>query len=544
MSALPRPPGEPAPRRAQGAATIATAHPLASEAGLAVLAAGGNAVDAAIAAAAVLGVVQPMMSGLGGDSFILWRCAKTGAVHSVQGSGPAPQGLDAAQFVSRGLRLLPERGLIAASVPGAVDAMCLALAEFGSGTHSLADLLAAAIAHAQDGVPVATSVAKFFAANAELLAKSDSTRATFLARGRPPTEGETLAQPDLARTLRELAAGGSRAFYEGGVARALAASSAALGGAFSAGDLRDYRAEIAKPIATRWGSRTLYSNPPVGQGIVLLEAAGICAQLIAARGVPSQALRTHWMIEALKFAFADRTRHVGDPRFVDNPLERLLSPAHLAACAARIEDGRALQAPCVSMGDGDTTCLSVADREGNVAAYITSLSTPFGSGVVVPGTGVLMNNRAGRGFSLDPQAPNRLEPGKRTVSTLHAYIAVDDAGGLLAGGTSGGDGQPQSNLQILDAILNRGFDIQAAIDMPRWELSPGTDPVGLGRPYELRVDARQDRCLVDALAALGHAIGNTPLGMLGASQLVASSGGGSFASAADARADGCALALD
>jgi gamma-glutamyltranspeptidase/glutathione hydrolase len=550
MSALPARKAEPQanPRRASGrGGAVATAHPLATAAGRDVLAAGGNAMDAAIAASAVLGVVQPMMSGLGGDTFALWRCGRTGQMYSINGSGPAPLALDPERFRREGCVRLPDRGLLSASVPGGVDAMCVALERFGSGRHTLAALLAPAIGHAEAGAPVAPSVARFFAVNAGLLAASGTASAAFLRDGRPPAAGEVLRQPDLARTLRALAEGGSDAFYRGDFARSLARHSAANGGAFSEQDLAAYRCEVVEPIAVRWGERTVYTNPPVGQGIVLLEAAGILARLAERRGTPSAARRNHWMVEAMKLAFADRNRYIGDPRFVANPLDRLLSAEHLDARAACIDDTATIATADdarASFGDGDTTCLAVADRDGNVAAFITSLSTPFGAGDVVAGTGVLLNNRAGRGFTLDPAMPNCLAPGKRTVSTLHAYIVCDPAGPLLAGGTSGGDGQPQWNLQILDAILNQGADPLEAIDQPRWELTPGTDPVGLDRPYELKFDARFDPALVQGLAALGHTISKTPLGMLGAAQVVAIAPDGMVMGAADGRADGCALALD
>ena len=550
MSALPvRKAASPAqPRLASGAGgAVATAHPLATEAGRDVLAAGGNAMDAAIAAAAVLGVAQPMMSGLGGDTFVMWRCGRTGQLYSSNGSGPAPLALDPERFRREGRVRLPDRGMLSASVPGGVDAMCTALERFGSGRYSLAALLASAIAHAGEGATVTPSVARFIAINAELLAASDTARAVFLRDGRPLAEGEVLQQVDLARTLQALAQGGRDAFYCGDFARSLARHSEARGGAFTLEDLAGFRSEVVEPIAVRWGDRTVYTNPPVGQGIVLLEAAGILAQLQARRGRPDAVLRNHWMIEAMKLAFADRNRYIGDPRFVSNPLERLLGADHLAARSARVNDaaviGTADDARS-SFGDGDTTCLAAADRDGNVAAFITSLSTPFGAGDMVAGTGVLMNNRAGRGFTLDPALPNCLAPGKRTVSTLHAYIVCDASGPILAGGTSGGDGQPQWNLQILDAILNQGTAPLEAIDQPRWELTPGTDPVGIDRPYELKFDARFDRGNVDALAALGHTISKTPLGMLGAAQVVALGADGTVTAAADGRADGSALALD
>ncbi len=527
-------------------AVIATAHPLASEAGLEILANGGNAIDAAVAAAAVLGVVQPMMSGLGGDSFILFHCGRTGRIHSVNGSGPAPGKLSLAALTASGRTALPERGLLAASVPGAVDAMCVAHQRFGSGRHTLRQLLARAIEHAAGGVPLAKAVARFFTANGKLLAASPTMRATYLKGDRVPAEGEILRQPDLAETLQEIAEKGTDAFYRGRFAHRLAEQSAASGAAFACEDLADYRCEVVEPISLSWRGRTIYTNPPVGQGIVLLQTLGILDALGGWSGDTSDDANHHAMIEALKLAFADRNRFVGDPRFVPDAVARLLDPGRLRRRAARIDAQRAMTAAGEGgplAGEGDTTCLSVADGQGNIVAYITSLSTPFGAAEVVEGTGVLMNNRAGRGFSLDPKAPNCLAPGKRTMSTLHAYIVCDEAGPRLAGGTSGGDGQPQWNLQVLNAVFNEGRDIQDAIDMPRWELTPGTDPANLDDPFELKVDPRFDTAVIAALRERGHVISSKPLGMLGAAQAVMLHPDGSMSGAADPRADGCALKL-
>ena len=244
------------------------------------------------------------------------------------------------------------------------------------------------------------------------------------------------------------------------------------------------------------------------------------------------------------------TATLATPTSSPNPIDRLLGADHRHWPLAGLDDStihahRGRRRPLdVPFGEGDTTCLAAADGAGNWVAYITSLSTPFGAAEVVDGTGVLMNNRAGRGFSLDPKAPNCLAPGKRTMSTLHVYLVADDTGPRLCGGTSGGDGQPQWNLQILEAVLQDGRDIQEAIDMPRWELWPGTDPAHLDQPFELRIDRRLDADLSAELARLGHRIGDKPLGMLGAAQAVASDGCGALIGAADPRADGCAMGLD
>lgn len=534
------------PRTVARGGVIATAHPLASQAGLDVLAEGGNAMDAAIAAAAVLGVVQPMMSGLGGDTFILHRCGRTGRIVSINGSGPAPTALSLSALAATGRTDLPDRGLLSASVPGAVDAMCVAHQRFGSGRLTLRRLMAPAIRYASEGAPVAKFVAQFFAGNAKLLAESPSACAVYMKDGAVPGEGEILRQPELAETLQQIADGGADAFYRGAFARHLVDQSRASGIPFSLGDLASYRCEIVEPISVRFRDKTIYTNPPVGQGIVLLEALGIMEALRMSRGDGVRGVRHHRMIEALKLAFADRNRFVGDPRFVPEAVSRLLDPGHLRQRAEMIDPCRALVQPDESValfGDGDTTCLSVADAAGNVVAYITSLSTPFGAAEVVERTGVLMNNRAGRGFSTSPNSVNCLAPGKRTMSTLHVYIVCDERGPVLAGGTSGGDGQPQWNLQILDGVLGDGLHIQEAVDMPRWELAPGTDPAGLGKPFELKIDSRLDPAIIAELQARGHVISDKPLGMLGAAQGVALGPDGPVGGAADPRADGCVLRL-
>ena len=532
-------------RSSRGA--VATAHPLATQAGIEVLERGGNAIDAANAAAAVLGVVQPMMSGLGGDSFILYFDASEQRIHSINGAGPAPAALTLEVARQQGLSRLPARGLLSAAVPGAPDAMWLAHRRFGSGRLSMPQLLARAIELAADGAPVAPAVARIFSSNFELLAGSQTTRQGLLIDGRAPRVGELLRQPELALTLSRLAELGPDDFYRGEFARQLSAFSQSQGGLFSHQDLAAYRAEITAPIATRFGSAQVFSNPPVAQGIVLLQALGILSRQ-GKSGAETIDLKAHRMIEALKLAFAQRNLRCGDPRFVADASALMLADANLAEQAAMINDDIAREAVSGkrwSLGEGDTTALVTADDQGNLVSYITSLSTPFGAAQIVPGTGVLLNNRAGRGFSLDPDSPNRLEGGKRTMSTLHAYIVLDKGGApRLAGCTSGGDGQPQWNLQMIDAVLNDGADVASAVAMPRWELSPGSDPGSLSEPYEIRVDPRLDEELLDGLRCRGHRIGDKALGAAGAAQLISIDASGAVQAAADPRADGIAIVLN
>ncbi|MGE4339315.1 MAG: gamma-glutamyltransferase family protein [Pigmentiphaga sp.] len=527
---------------------VATAHSQATDAALAVLERGGNAMDAAICAAAMLGVVQPMMSGLGGDSFILWRDGIDGSVHAINGAGPVPKALTL-QWLSRaGLECLPGRGLLSSAVPGAVDAMWLAFRRFGSGRFSMPELFEAAIIAAADGAIIAPVVGRFFALNEALLRVSATVRESWRCETEGLRTGALLRQPDLARTLDVVARHGPDGFYRGEFARRLVEFSRANEGAFELEDLAAYRAESVAPVAMRFGTTTVLSNPPVAQGVVLLEALGIL-QCLRGRGQSeTAALRTHRMVEAFKMAFADRNGYFGDPRFVSNPLDEVLSVQHLRARSDEISDTNAIQAPPGlrwSFGEGDTTAFTVVDRQGNTVSFITSLSTPFGAAEIVPGTGVMLGNRAGRGFSVDPTSPNVLAAGKRTMSTLHAYVVVDDAGHLrAAGGTSGGDGQPQWNLQILDAVLNRGVEAHDAVAMARWELFPGSDPGSLGQPYEVRVDSRLDREILAGLRNRGHRISDKPIGLLGAAQMVVRNSDGMYGAAADPRADGSAGALN
>jgi len=423
--------------------------------------------------------------------------------------------------------------------------MWLAYRQYGGGKLSFGDLLAPAIDLAEQGCEVSHFCAKFFASHEALLAGDPGARAALLLDGRAPREGELLRQPDLAHTLTRLVERGRDDFYGAGFGASLADFSGRTGGPFQKADFDGFFAELSPPIQIEYGNWSVLSNPPVAQGIVLLESLGILDKL--AIGGRDDALRTHGMIEALKCAFADRNDFLGDPCFTANPVSQLLAVPRLERLAAAIAPQAAEAMPHArwSFGSGDTTCLVAADVQGNVAAYITSISTPFGAGVVVPGTGVLLNNRLGRGFSLDSRLPNCLLPGKRTMSTLHVYMVLDrQRRPVVAGGTSGGDGQPQWNLQIIDAILNRGMSLRQAVDQPRWELYPGSDPAHLGQPYEIRVDPRLDPALLDRLRAFGHRISDKPLGMLGAAQVLGAAPSGGFMAAADPRADGAAYAVN
>jgi gamma-glutamyltranspeptidase/glutathione hydrolase len=410
---------------------IATGHTLASAAGVEVLAAGGNAVDAAIAAAAVLGVVQPMMSGLGGDTFMLVYRRREDRLYGLNASGPAPAGATREYFVERGHVQMPLRGMLSVSVPGAVAAMETALDRWGSGRFGLQRLLDPAIRYAEEGAPVARRVAHWMREVAPVLGRYPSSAAIFLPGGRAPEEGDILVQRDLARSLRTVAAGGAKAFYRGPLARAMGEYSLAHGGLLSAEDLAGYQAEVYEPLRGSYRHLTVYATAPPSQAFLLLEMLNILEDFPPAPWGSPDAV--HRGVEAKKLAFADRLAYLGDPRFVRNPLDRLLDKTYAATRRREIDPGRAAEAPRGGLAEvpGDTTYLCVADVEGNLVSYITSLSAAFGCGEVVEGTGIMLNNRAGRGFELVAGHPNCIAPGKRTMHTLVAYMAF--RGGAVSG---------------------------------------------------------------------------------------------------------------
>ncbi len=486
---------------------IASGNPLAAAAGLRVLMSGGNAVDAAVATAGVLGVVQPMMSGLGGDTFMLVYRPRERAVHAVNSSGIAPFAATAAWFTSRGHRTMPLRGMLSPSVPGAVDGMVTALERWGSGRFTLAQLLEPAIGYAEEGFAVAPKVAFWIQRAAGEIAGYPSTAKVFLPQGRAPRAGDVLVMKDLARSLRSVASGGREVFYRGELARRLAAYCRDHGGLLTEREFAEHRCDVYEPISTTYRGLTVLTTAPPSQGVIVLEMLNIL------EAYPPEHLRwgtasaVHLMVEAKKLAVADRLAYLGDPRMVDNPLDVLLSKDHAARRRRAIDPRRAqVEVPAGSLPEkvGDTTYFCVADGDGNVVSYITSLSASFGCGEIAEGTGILLNNRAGRGFVLDEGHPNCIAPGKRTMHTLMPFMALRDGAPSLVWGTPGGDGQPQWNTQVFSNIVDGGLGVQEAIDAPRWFSFPATDPANLPAPFELRMEPAFPPETSAELTAYGH----------------------------------------
>jgi gamma-glutamyltranspeptidase/glutathione hydrolase len=524
---------------------MATGHYLASVAGLEVLVNGGNAIDAAFTAAAVKGVVQPMMSGLGGDTFLLYHDRRTRRTWAINGSGPAPRALTLDYLREHHGGELPDRSMISAGVPGSVDVMCSALDRWGSGRFDLLRILAPAIRYAEQGAPVAEKVAESWADTRESLARFESSARVLLRGGRAYRAGEWLSLPEYAASLRRVAEGGRDAFYEGELAERIAAYSRAHGGLLDEGDLANYRCEVYDPISTTYRDYTVCATSPPSQGAILLEELNLVEGYDLAALPWGGARATHLLVEAKKLAFADRNAYLADPRFHANPLEVLLSKPYAAERRNAIRDDRAadtIPSGPLTESAGDTTYLCAADRDGNLVSLITSLSNAFGCAEVVEGTGILMNNRVGRGFSTDPNSPNVVAPGKRTMNTLHCYIVFRDGEPYLAGGTPGGDAQPQSNLQVLTNLLDWGMNVQQAVEAPRWVSFPGTDPAALGTPFELRLEPGFLAETRAELEQLGHRLKLVD-GLTGhGGQIIqVDEEHGAYYGGSDPRVDGCAI---
>ena len=451
---------------------VAAENPLAAQAGAVVLARGGHAAEAAIAANAVMGVVAPMMNGLGGDLFAIVHDAATGAVHGLNASGWSPAGTSIEFLTARGMQAMPQNGIQSATVPGAVSGWMALHAKFGRLPFD--SLLPAAIAHAEEGFAVSEITAIEWQGSVVQLRDRNAT-ATFLPGGRAPAAGELFRNPGLARSLRAIAKDGGDAFYRGEVARRILACSAEHGGALAAEDLADYEPEWVTPLTTNYRGWDVYEIPPNSQGIAALVMLNILEHFPMAfeehGGATADAL--HAMIEAKKLAYADMQRYVGDPRFSKIPLEAMLSKAYARERARLIDPRRAkesVDAGALPTHGGDTTYLCAVDAAGNIASLIQSNFANFGSGVVPEGAGFVLQSRGGL-FTFDRSHPNALAPRKRPLQTvIPAFMKRDH---LSVGfGVMGGWNQPQAHVQVISNIVDHGLNIQQALESPR-SMKPG-----------------------------------------------------------------------
>lgn len=474
----------------------ATSMPAATLTALDVLRAGGNALDAAVAAVAVLCVIEPQSTGIGGDCFCLYAPAGTGKVYALNGSGRAPAAANVDWFESHQIRALENTSAHSVTVPGAVNAWETLLKAHGR--KGLDEVLQPAIRFAEDGWPVHPKVAWDWKRLEEKLRKGGST--PFLPNGQAPNAGDIFRQPRLAETLRQIARHGAKAFYEGPIAADMVATLRERGGLHTQEDFARglHNAEFVEPITLNWKGYDVYQCPPNGQGLLVLQILGMLGNKSSAPDGFSGVIRTHRHIEAARLAYRDRDAFLADPGAVDVPVKKLLSAEYLQAMAGLIKDDRAM-AELPAAGEAmlpphkDTVYLCVVDKDGNACSFINSLFEGFGSGVLAHQSGVMLQNR-GFGFRLERGHPNCIAPRKRPMHTIIPGMLMKDGRAQMPFGVMGGHYQPMGHTWFLTNFLEYGLDIQEAIDLPRVF------------PYrgKLQVERSVPEATVKALEKMGH----------------------------------------
>jgi gamma-glutamyltranspeptidase/glutathione hydrolase len=479
---------------------VATSQPLAAEAGLQILRNGGNAIDAAVATAAVLNVVEPGSAGIGGDVFVIAWLAKENRLVALNGSGRAPSGATPQHIAARGFtKEMPQHGIDSATIPGAVDAWDVLLER--AGTLTFKELLKPAADIAEQGFAVSERIRNDWTSGVEVLGTDADSVKTYLVDGKPPATYSVFRNPDLAHAFHVLQTQGRDAFYKGEIASAILAKSRALGGTLTAADLADTRADWVTPISTNYHGYDVFEFPPNTQGFAVLEMLNIieaCAPKLginlAALG-PRSALYWHVLVEAKKLAYADLYAYNADPQFAQIPVDKLISKAYAAEQCRRINLHKASTPEANGDPVGGTVYLVTADRWGNMVSFIYSIYDTFGSGITVPGYGFVLNDR-GALFSLDPRSPNIVAPRKRPFHTLLPGFVMKDGRPLTAFGLMGGSQQAQGHVQALINMIDLGANVQAASDAARFSHAQATNTLQLeSNLYDL-VGAK--------LKALGH----------------------------------------
>jgi gamma-glutamyltranspeptidase/glutathione hydrolase len=511
---------------------VAASNPLAASAGMEVLKKGGNAVDAAVATASALTVVEPISNGIGSDAFaIIWQ---DGRLWGLNGSGPAPSSFSIGKFHSLGYRESPPRfGWAASTVPGAPATWEALVSRMGR--LPLSESLKPAISYARDGYAVSVNVSRFWKEALKIFSSLSSGAgdahsgwfAAFCPDGRAPEPGERFRSPGHAYTLETIAAQGVESFYRGEIARKILEFSRRTGGFFTEGDLASFQPEWVEPISLNYRGYDVWELPPNGQGIVALQALGIISGFdFADHDSPAV---PHRQIEAIKMAFADALRYVADPRFAEDPTARLLSNEHIKGRRRQIQD----IAQDFNAGDpysGGTVYLSAADADGCMVSYIQSNYRGFGAAVAIPDTGISLNNRAGC-FSLDPEHPNALAPGKRPYNTIIPGFISKDGRPIGPFGVMGGYMQPQGHLQVVMNCVDFNMNPQEALDAPRWQWMGG---------LKVACEPGFENNTVQKLQRMGHEVScaANPFGF-GRGQIIWRTGHGTLVGATEPRTDGC-----
>lgn len=497
---------------------VATSQPAAAQAGLRVLQDGGNAVDAAIATAAVLGVVEPYSAGLGGDAFVLHYSARHRRLFGLNASGWAPETWSPRYFADRGHTAetgMPMHGPDSITVPGVVDGWCRLLDRFGS--RSLATVLEPAIAYAEEGFAVTERIRHDWSAEEDLLRRDPDSASAYLVDGSAPALYSIFRNPTLARAYRTLASHGRDAFYDGDVARAVVDKVSRLGGSMTAADLAEYRSEWVDPVHVDYRGYEVHQIPPNAQGFATLVMLNVLEQVDSVHGTslrelgPRSPLFWHLLVEAKKLAYDELHRHNSDPRFVDVPLDRLLSKTYAKELCRRIDLHRATPPKESGAANSGTVYLTTADRWGNMTSFIYSVFQAFGSGITVPGYGFPLHNR-GALFNLGPDSPNIVAGRKRPFHTIIPAFVTKGGRPVLSFGNMGGAAQPQAQATELVNMIDLGMNLQAAVDAARFNHSQYDDTLGLEPALRELVGPR--------LADMGHHLIDASVESMGGYQAI------------------------
>jgi gamma-glutamyltranspeptidase/glutathione hydrolase len=500
---------------------VATSHPLAAQVGLDILKAGGNAADAAIATNAMMGVVEPMSCGVGGDLFIIYWDAKTKQLYGLNASGRSPYNLNRKIFAEKGLTQIPSTGPLSWSVPGCVDGWEELRAKFGS--KPLAQLLAPAIDAAENGSPVAEIIGLGWKESTESLQKTPDAARAYLPGGRAPAIGEMVRLPELAASLRLIANQGRDAFYRGEIAQEIVRFSEANGGYFSLKDFEDHRSDWVQPVRTNYRGYDVWELPPNGQGIAALQMLNVLEGYDLKALGPKHPDYLHLLIEAKKLAFADRSKFYADPAFGKLPVTDLISKKYAEGQRKRIDMLRAVKQ--VAPGDprftqGDTIYLTVVDKDRNCCSLIQSIFHSFGSQIVPGNVGFFLQNR-GALFALDDQHLNRFEPHKRPFHTIIPAMVTKDDKPWFCFGVMGGDMQPQGHVQVLVNLIDFGMNVQMSGDSARISHSGSASPTGTPMKADggtVSVESGIPDAAITELEKRGHVIKRGGIGGFGGYQ--------------------------
>ncbi len=513
---------------------VASSQPLATLSGYKTLLKGGNAVDAAVAMVSTLSVVEPYNVGIGGDAFALIFLAKEKRLIGMNGSGRAPYEAKLEWYLQRGLKEIPERGILSVTVPGALHAWNEALERYG--TIPLREILKDAISYAENGFPVTEVISGEWQEAENLLRSSESSSQTYLLSGKAPRPGQIFMNKDLAKTYQKIAREGIGVFYEGEIADAIIKTSNLHQGLFSNRDFKDHTTTWVQPISTEYRGYRVYELPPNGQGLTALEMLNILEGYHLADLGPNHPDYLHLLIEAKKAAFEDRDRFITDPEFEEIPVDRLLSKTYAQKVRDRIKVEQAsLPSSFAShAGGSETVYVTAVDKDRNAVSLISSLFMAFGSGVVVNGTGIILQNR-GKSFSLIPEHRNRIEPHKRPMHTIIPGMVFKDGEFLMSFGVMGGDMQPQGHIQFLVNLIDFGMNLQEAMDTPR---------IRHLRSMEVYLEDGIPDETAEALAEKGHQIIRqfSPVNQVGGGQVIYLNRDEKvLLGASDRRKDGCAM---